>query len=42
MKAYFDGLYRGAYEVEVVYDYNRNFSKFIDYDEAIEKVEKEK
>ena len=32
LKAYIDGLYRGAYEVEIVYDYNRNFSKFIKYD----------
>ena len=42
LKAYFDGLYRGAYEVEIVYDYNRNFKKFVKYDEAIEAVEKEK
>ena len=28
--------------MEIVYDYNRNFSKFINYDEAIEAVEKEK
>ena len=42
MKAYIDGLYRGAYEVEIIYDYKRNFSTFIDYDEAIEQVEKEK
>ena len=42
LKAYFDGLYRGAHEVEVVYDYNRNFKKFVSYDEAIEAVEKEK
>ena len=42
LKAHIDGLYRGAYEVEIIYDYNRNFSKFIDYDVAIEDVEKEK
>ena len=42
LKADFDGLYRGAYEVEIVYDYNRNFKKFVKYDEAIEAVEKEK
>lgn len=42
LKAHVDGLYRGAYEVEIVYDYNRNFGKFVSYDEAIEAVEKEK
>lgn len=36
--SYFDTTYRGAYEVEVVHDFNRNFSKFIDYEELIEEV----
>lgn len=31
LKAYFDTIYRGAYEVEVVHDFKRNFGKFIDY-----------
>ena len=42
LKAYIDGLFRGAYEVEVVYNYKRNFNKFIDLEEHIEKIEKEK
>lgn len=36
-----DTLYKGAYEVEVVYNYQGNFDKFIAYDEQIEIVEKE-
>ena len=42
IKSYIDGLFRGAYEVEVVYNYKRNFNKFIDLEEHIEKIEKEK
>lgn len=42
MKAYIDGLFRGSFEVEVVYNYKRNFNKFIDLEEHIEKIEKEK
>jgi len=35
-------MFHGAYEVEVIYDYKRNFNKFINLEEVIEKVEKEK
>ena len=29
LRAYIDSLYKGAFEVEVVYNYHGNFSKFI-------------
>lgn len=41
LRAYIDGLYKGAYEVEIVYNYNGNFDRFIEYDKQIEAVEKE-
>jgi hypothetical protein len=41
LRAYVDALYKGAYEVEVVYNYHGNFSRFLEYDEKIEEVEKE-
>ena len=41
LRAYIDSMYKGAFQVEVVYNYNGNFSKFLDYDEKIEDVQKE-
>lgn len=41
LRAYFDTLYKGAFEVEIVYNYNGNFSKFVDYEDLIEEAEKE-
>ena len=35
-------MFHGAYEVEVVYNYNRNFNKFIELEEQIQKIEKER
>lgn len=32
LRAYIDSLYKGAFEVEVVFNYHGHFSKFIDYD----------
>ncbi len=36
-----DTLYKGAYEVEIVYNYQGNFDKFVAYDQQIEIVEKQ-
>jgi len=41
LRAYMDTHYKGAYEVEIVYNYQGNFHLFIEYDELIEEVEKE-
>lgn len=41
LKGYIDAKYKGAYEVEVVYNYKGNFDRFMEYDEQIEIVEKE-
>lgn len=41
LKGYIDAKYKGAYEVEIVYNYQGNFDRFMDYDEQIEIVEKE-
>jgi hypothetical protein len=41
LRAYIDTLYKGAYEVEIVYNYKGNFDTFVDYDKMIETVEKE-
>lgn len=35
LKGYFDALFHGAYEVEIVHNFKRNFSKFIDLEEQI-------
>ena len=40
LRNYIDRQYQGAYEVEIVYNYNGQFDLFVQYDEQIEKVEK--
>ena len=32
LRAYIDALYKGAYEVEIVYNYQGNFHLFLEYD----------
>lgn len=37
LTTYYDQVFSGAYEVEVIYDYSGNFKKFTHYDELVEK-----